>query len=96
MQCFAGQPLNVMRQRIAHETSYADIAVWLESNDAIATALRHSVVNENCVAFIQIGGEDCVMCCVPNPSNPLQCMHTVRQLKKSRGTIGEATLLLYK
>lgn len=96
MSYFAKDPVNIIVKRVPETTCYEDIKTWLESKDKIASALRHSVGVENCVAFIQIGGFDSVLCCAPHPSNPQQCLHRVRPLKKSRGVCGTAIMMLYK
>lgn len=95
MQCFSSNPLNVLSQKISERTTYEDIAAWLESNDTAAVALKNLIINENCVAFIQIGGLNRVLCCAPQPGFPGFVM-CVRPTHKSRGVLGQATMLLYK
>lgn len=96
MQCFSSNPLNVLTQAINSHTTYDDIAAWLESGDATAIALRQSITNERCVAFIQIGGSDRVLCCAPHPVSPAKYAWRVCPLKRARGVLGKATMMLYK
>lgn len=96
MQCFSSNPLNVLTQAINNYTTYEDIAAWLESSDSVASALRESITNEKCVAFIQIGGSKFVLCCAPHPHFPVGYVSKVCPLKRARGTLGKATMMLYK
>lgn len=96
MQCFSSNPLNVLTQAINNHTTYEDIAAWLESSDTAASALRESITNEKCVAFIQIGGSDHVLCCAPHPDFPMNYVSKVCPLRQARGILGKATMMLYK
>jgi len=84
----------MLSRTISDHTTYDDISAWLRSGDAMASALRDSIKNEKCVAFIQIGGLDRVFCCAPH-STPAGFISSVCPLQKARGVPGRATMFLY-
>ena len=90
-----GSPLSVTTKRVDPDTSYDDIREWLFAKEEGQTVME-TIRENNCVVFIQLGGSDQVLCCVPNPSNPSQGVsHCVRPAKR-RGEPGKAVMMVYQ
>ena len=96
MNCFMKEPLSVHRRYIGPQATYTDAALWLFSDDPLASQAVETVRDEGCVLFIQIGGRSSVLCCAPHKDAPQGIAFSVKNTKKRRGQPGEALMMLYR
>lgn len=81
-------PTAVYSKKVGVDATYDDVLQWWLSEDGVARAGR-AVVEHGAVCFVQLGGTQQVLVCVP----PGRC--AVRPCRKVRGTPGIAVLMTY-
>ena len=82
------QPSAVFSRRVDPDTTYDDVLQWWRSADDTATSAR-GAVEAGAVCFVQLGGTDSVLVCLPSS----ECR--LHKCSKIRGTPGTAMLLSY-
>lgn len=93
---FNKPPLNVFRKTVGPCTTYAEAALWLNSDDPIAVSALSAVRDNNCVLFVQLGGFSEVMCCAPCAAAPEGVCFRTARTSKPRGEQGKAVLFVYQ
>ena len=96
MNIFNKEPLSVHTKTVDVDTTYTDVALWLQSEDTTAVEALRAVIQNNCVLFIQLGGRKEVMCCAPHPDAANGFLFSTKSTKKARGKVGSAIMMLYQ
>ena len=81
-------PTAVFSRRVDPDATYDDVLQWWQSADETATSAR-GAVGAGAVCFVQLGGTDSVLVCLPPDKL------SVRKCSKIRGVPGTAMLMSY-